>query len=321
MVLRWGVGVVQPEPLLPSRQRHAVGRRAASAWTGCCSSASPWPAPSCCASCTRARCSASPPRPSPRTGGWRRAPGGRRTGSSWRTSPSPAACRRWPPSSSPRSSRSTPPCCRSPCSRRSPPPSSGGSRRSGSPSAPRWLIGIIQSEISLFQPDIADWLGVSAASLTGLVQAVPLAIILGYMIVTGRSRLQRGETVARLPLPGSRPGVAAPARRRDRPSASASSPGSTRGPTPSSPRSPSPSSSRRSSSSPATPVSCRCASSPSPGVGAWVAARLMSANGWPFEAGAARGGGRARRSSASSSPCPPSAPGARASPSPPSPWR
>jgi branched-subunit amino acid ABC-type transport system permease component len=65
------------------------------------------------------------------------------------------------------------------------------------------VIGIIQSEISLFQPDIADALGVSAASLTGLVQAVPLAIILGYMIVTGRSRLQRGETVARLPLPGS----------------------------------------------------------------------------------------------------------------------
>ena len=65
------------------------------------------------------------------------------------------------------------------------------------------LIGIIQSEISLFQPDIADALGVSAASLTGLVQAVPLAIILGYMIITGRSRLQRGETIARLPLPGS----------------------------------------------------------------------------------------------------------------------
>ncbi len=65
------------------------------------------------------------------------------------------------------------------------------------------LIGIVQSEISLFQPDIADWLDVSASSLTGLVQAVPLAIILGYMIVTGRSRLQRGEAVARLPLPGS----------------------------------------------------------------------------------------------------------------------
>src|SRR5262245_11464997 len=72
------------------------------------------------------------------------------------------------------------------------------------------VIGIVQSEISLFQPDIADGLGVSAASLTGLVQAVPLAIILGYMVVTGRSRLQRGETVARLPLPGSGSGSLLP---------------------------------------------------------------------------------------------------------------
>jgi branched-subunit amino acid ABC-type transport system permease component len=64
-------------------------------------------------------------------------------------------------------------------------------------------IGIVQSEISLFQPDIADALGVSAASLTGLVQAVPLAIILGYMVLSGRSRLQRGETLARMPLAGS----------------------------------------------------------------------------------------------------------------------
>ena len=64
-------------------------------------------------------------------------------------------------------------------------------------------IGIVQSEIGLFRPDIADALGVSAASLTGLVAAVPLAIILVYMIATGRSRLQRGESMARLPLPGS----------------------------------------------------------------------------------------------------------------------
>jgi sulfate-transporting ATPase len=64
-------------------------------------------------------------------------------------------------------------------------------------------IGIVQSELGLFRPDIADALGVSAASLTGLVQAVPLAIILVYTIVTGRSRLQRGETLARLPLPGA----------------------------------------------------------------------------------------------------------------------
>jgi sulfate-transporting ATPase len=64
-------------------------------------------------------------------------------------------------------------------------------------------IGIVQSEISLFQPDIAKAFGMSTPSLTGLVQSVPLAIILVFMIATGRSRLQRGETLARLPLPGS----------------------------------------------------------------------------------------------------------------------
>jgi sulfate-transporting ATPase len=64
------------------------------------------------------------------------------------------------------------------------------------------VIGVIQSEIALFQPDIASRLGVSAGSLTGLAEAVPLVIILGYLVVTGKSRLQRGETMARLPLPG-----------------------------------------------------------------------------------------------------------------------
>ena len=56
-------------------------------------------------------------------------------------------------------------------------------------------IGIVQSEISLFQPDIAKAFGMSTPSLTGLVAAVPLAIILVFMIATGRSRLQRGETL------------------------------------------------------------------------------------------------------------------------------
>jgi ABC-type branched-subunit amino acid transport system ATPase component/branched-subunit amino acid ABC-type transport system permease component len=64
-------------------------------------------------------------------------------------------------------------------------------------------IGIVQSEIALFQPDIAKALGMSTPSLTGLAAAVPLAIILVFLIATGRSRLQRGETLARLPLPGS----------------------------------------------------------------------------------------------------------------------
>ena len=64
-------------------------------------------------------------------------------------------------------------------------------------------IGIVQSEISLFQPDIAKAFHMSTPSLTGLAQAVPLAIILVFLIATGRSRLQRGETLARLPLPGN----------------------------------------------------------------------------------------------------------------------
>ena len=58
-------------------------------------------------------------------------------------------------------------------------------------------IGIVQSEISLFQPDIAKAFAMSTPSLTGLAQAVPLAIILVFMIATGRSRLQRGETIQR----------------------------------------------------------------------------------------------------------------------------
>ena len=129
------------------------------------------------------------------------------------------------------------------------------------------LIGVVQSEILLFQPDIAEWLDVSASSLTGLVQAVPLG---DHPRLHGRDgtlappagRDRRPAAATRV-----RAGVAAPARRRGRSSAPASSPASTPGPTPSSPRSPSPSSSHRSSWSPATPDSCRCASSPSPGSG------------------------------------------------------
>jgi sulfate-transporting ATPase len=64
-------------------------------------------------------------------------------------------------------------------------------------------IGILQSEVSLFQPDLADALGVSPASLTGLSQAVPLVIILVVAVLSGRLRPARGESAARLPLPGS----------------------------------------------------------------------------------------------------------------------
>ena len=65
------------------------------------------------------------------------------------------------------------------------------------------LIGVIQSELSLFQPDLAHAFGVSTASLTGLTEAVPLIIILIVTVFSGRARPTRGETAARLPLPGS----------------------------------------------------------------------------------------------------------------------
>jgi len=64
-------------------------------------------------------------------------------------------------------------------------------------------IGALQSELALFQPDIAHALGVSDASLTGLPHAVPLLIILLVAVMSGRVRPARGENAARLPLPGS----------------------------------------------------------------------------------------------------------------------
>jgi sulfate-transporting ATPase len=65
------------------------------------------------------------------------------------------------------------------------------------------VIGALQSELSLFQPDIAKAWRVSTPSLTGLAQAVPLLIILVVAVASGRARPARGETNARLPLPGS----------------------------------------------------------------------------------------------------------------------
>ncbi len=131
------------------------------------------------------------------------------------------------------------------------------------------------------------------------------------MIVTGRSRLQRGETLARLPLPGGGKDLADPARGRRSSSRSDCSSAWTRGPTRSSRPSRSRSSSARSSSSPGTPASCRCASSRSP----------VSARGWR-RGSCRRTGGRsrsrcssrsqARRSSGSSSPSLPFGPAARA---------
>ena len=65
------------------------------------------------------------------------------------------------------------------------------------------LIGVISSEVSLFQPDIASALGVAPTSLTGLPSVAPLLIIVAFTVISGRARLARGETLARLPLPGS----------------------------------------------------------------------------------------------------------------------
>jgi len=64
-------------------------------------------------------------------------------------------------------------------------------------------IAIIQSELSRFQPDLASAFSVSTASLTGLTEAVPLIIILAVTVFSGKARPTRGETAARLPLPGS----------------------------------------------------------------------------------------------------------------------
>ena len=64
------------------------------------------------------------------------------------------------------------------------------------------FIGVVQSLVTLFQPDLATALDVGASSLTGLPQAVPLVIILVFTVLSGRGRLQRGEQQARLPLPG-----------------------------------------------------------------------------------------------------------------------
>ncbi|MEZ5223724.1 MAG: branched-chain amino acid ABC transporter permease/ATP-binding protein [Ilumatobacteraceae bacterium] len=64
-------------------------------------------------------------------------------------------------------------------------------------------IGVLQSEISLFQFDIADLLGVDSQAVVGLAEAVPLVIILGGVVASGRVRSVRGERAERLPLPGT----------------------------------------------------------------------------------------------------------------------
>jgi ABC-type branched-subunit amino acid transport system ATPase component/ABC-type branched-subunit amino acid transport system permease subunit len=64
-------------------------------------------------------------------------------------------------------------------------------------------IGVVQSEIALFLPELGDLFHVSPESLTGLPQTVPLVIILLFTVISGRSRMSRGDSLVRLPLPGS----------------------------------------------------------------------------------------------------------------------
>jgi ABC-type branched-subunit amino acid transport system ATPase component/ABC-type branched-subunit amino acid transport system permease subunit len=64
------------------------------------------------------------------------------------------------------------------------------------------LIGVLQNWTTLFQPDIARGLGVDQASLAGLPDAIPLAVIIIAMVLRGAARQKRSEFLARLPLPG-----------------------------------------------------------------------------------------------------------------------
>ena len=66
-----------------------------------------------------------------------------------------------------------------------------------------FVVGILQSELSLFQPDLAKQFGVAPQSLTGLSQAVPMLVIVAVTVFGGRARVTRGDLVARLPLPGN----------------------------------------------------------------------------------------------------------------------
>jgi sulfate-transporting ATPase len=65
------------------------------------------------------------------------------------------------------------------------------------------LIGIATAELSLFQSSIASVVGLSQSSLGDLPDVVPLLIIIIATAMSGRARLQRGDVLSRLPLPGS----------------------------------------------------------------------------------------------------------------------
>ncbi|SPT59098.1 ATP-binding cassette domain-containing protein [Actinomadura madurae] len=71
-------------------------------------------------------------------------------------------------------------------------------------------IGVVTSVMGFLLPDIAQALGVGVPSITGLPDTVPLLVVILITVFGGRARLQRGETSARMPLPGTgrlRPGL------------------------------------------------------------------------------------------------------------------
>src|SRR3546814_16740421 len=69
------------------------------------------------------------------------------------------------------------------------------------------VIGVLQSLLSLFQADIARAVSIDPLSLTGLPQAVPMAIIVAGTVVAGRSRMTRGASLVRLRSEESRGGT------------------------------------------------------------------------------------------------------------------
>jgi len=64
------------------------------------------------------------------------------------------------------------------------------------------VIGVTESLLTFFQPDIARGLGVDTQAISGLPQVAPLVIIVVALIVRGSSRPARSEVLAKLPLPG-----------------------------------------------------------------------------------------------------------------------
>jgi sulfate-transporting ATPase len=63
-------------------------------------------------------------------------------------------------------------------------------------------IGVLSAELGVFSGSIASALGTDSTTLTGLPDTVPLLIIVIFTALSGRARLQRSEALAHLPLPG-----------------------------------------------------------------------------------------------------------------------